>query len=104
VERSPRSSGVYLVDAEGIVSRALACVGLAPQSKALVAELLAASDMKELPTDAERLWMICQMVLLPLVRERAGTVVAESLAARLEGALVALDTIQHGRGPAFTRE
>lgn len=99
---SPRTSGEFVSDSRGIVLRAMVAAGISAPDELLVAAM-AQAGVSELPHDAERVWELCLDVLLPLVRARSGDLAADCLRAKLEGALMALDAIQHNRGPAFTR-
>jgi len=104
VGASPRASGVFVADTDGIVRRALRSAGVADaDAEALLAHAMARAGASELPREAERLWELCADVLLPIAGERLGAHAADRVRARLEGALLALDAIQNGRGPGFTR-
>lgn len=101
--RPPRVSGVYLSDTDTILVRALEASGLGADARVLIDDARSRARMTALPHDAESLWNLCATVLVPLVGERKGANAAERLRAKLHGALLVLDAIQHGRQPGFPR-
>lgn len=103
VKDAPGRSGVYLSDVDRIVRRALESIGVGPSAEVLLEAAMESAGVTLLPREAEALWGLCSTHLVPQVQARFGAVAAERFAAAVHGALVALDAIQHNRGPAFTR-
>lgn len=103
VSAETRRSGEYVSDTASILRRALTAVGLGARAETLIALALARTGAAAPPIEAMLLWDFCEGALLPVVLDRAGASVAERLRVTLEGAVLALDAIQTGKGVARRR-